>query len=273
MINIKPYHIKSILNVLVYIETHLDESLTLSKLAAIACISPHYFHRLFKTYLSMTLKEYIERTRVAQSTASLCYSQIPVRDIAFAMGYEESSSFTKAFVKRLGVSPRNYRKEKQTQLLPYTKRLSNQGPEYVLRDEEQVAFIRKIGDYRKTVFEGIQECRALFKGSKTCYGMALDDPFTISREECRFDLCVTKPDFLPQKWGKKILTKGKYAVFSLFAPFYALEEAFTHCFYQWHREKKIQIGGCFCEYTALFQLEKFTENTPLMAKYYVLLLE
>ncbi len=88
-------------------------------------------------------------------------------------------------------------------------------------------------------------------------------------------VCVGKFNFIPQRgnWGKKVLAKGKYAVFTLLAPFCTLEEAFTHCFYLWHRKEKFQIGGCFCEYTAFFQIEQFTENTPLLAKYHVLLAE
>lgn len=270
-VTIKSYHIKAILAVLVYIETNVDQPLSLSKLASVAAISPCYFHRLFKAYLSMTPKEYIDRIRIASSTGRLCYSKIPIGDIAFAMGYEEPSSFTKAFVKYFKVSPRNYRKEKQKELLQFSNQPSIPAPEYVYRQEEQVVFLRKVGDYRKTVYQGIEECRVLFKGSERCYGIALDDPFTLSREECRFDLCVAKAPFLPQKgdWGKKVLTEGKYAVFTLFAPFCALEEAFTRCYKLWHRTEKFLFGGCFCEYVALFQIEKFTENTPLLAKYHV----
>ncbi len=160
-IPIKPYHIKAILNVLIYIETNFDGLLSLSKLASVASISSCYFHRLFKAYLSITPKEYIERIRIAQSTGKLCYSQIPIRDIAFAMGYEEHSSFTKAFVKHLGVSPRIYRKEKQRLLLQYFNQSSNTEPEYVHRPEETVVFFRKEGDYCQTVYQGLQESSRL----------------------------------------------------------------------------------------------------------------
>lgn len=268
---IQSYHIKAILAVLVYIETHVDEPLPLSRLASIAAISPCYFHRLFKAYLSMTPKEYIDRIRIAQSTGRLCYSKIPIGDIAFAMGYEEPSSFTKAFVRYFRVSPRDFRKDKQKLLLQFSNQPSTPTPEYVYREEETVIFLRKTGDYRRTVYQGIEECRALFKETEKCYGMALDDPFTLPREECRFDLCVAKSLFLPQKgsFGKKVLVKGKYAVFTLFAPFCALEEAFTRCYSLWHRTEKFLFGGCFCEYVALFQLEKFTDKTPILAKYHI----
>ncbi len=272
---IKYYQIKAILAVLVYIEMNIDRPLSLSQLASIACISPYYFHRLFKAYLSMTPKEYINRIRIASSTGRLCYSQISIRDIAFAMGYGESSSFTKAFVKYFKISPRNYRKEKQKALLQLSNQPSIPTPEYVYRPEETVVFLRKIGDYRKTVFEGIEECRSLFKGDERCYGIALDNPFTLSREKCRFDLCVAKSHLLPLRvnWGTKILSKGKYAVFTLYAPFCTLEEAFTRCYNLWHRKENCLFGGCFCEYVALFQIEKFTENTPVLAKYHILLKE
>ena len=105
------HHTESILTVLGYIEANLDEPLFLSKLAKMAHISPYYFHRLFHAYLSMPPREYIKYARLTKSANLLQYSHMSITDIAFAMGYEDASSFTRAFLQLIGKSPRIYRRE------------------------------------------------------------------------------------------------------------------------------------------------------------------
>lgn len=41
--------IKRILKVLIYIEDHIEEEMTMEELAKIACYSPFHFHRLFQS--------------------------------------------------------------------------------------------------------------------------------------------------------------------------------------------------------------------------------
>lgn len=58
------YHIACILKVLVYIESHLDEELSLEKMSKIANISPFYFHRLFRAYVGEPLAGHVKRLRL-----------------------------------------------------------------------------------------------------------------------------------------------------------------------------------------------------------------
>ncbi len=272
---IPAHHAKSILGVLVYIDEHIEEPMPLSKLAKIARISPYYFHRLFKAYMSMAPREYIKRIRLMQSAKRLHYSQIPITEIAFEMGYENPSSFTRAFLQLGKKSPRIYRKEKQEHLLQMEVLEKSLQPEYLVRKEETVLFLRKTGDFRVTVIEGIEECRRLFKGRQRCYGMALDDPFILPRKECRFDLCIADSSSIPHSghWGQKHLLGGKYAVFSHCGPFFTLENTFTHCFFHWHRNEKLRFTGAFCEYVNVIEADVFTERTQVYAKYYVPLID
>jgi AraC family transcriptional regulator len=265
------YHVKAILEVLVHIEAHIDESLLLSDLAKIAHISPYYFLRLFKAYLSMTPRAYIKQIRFVQSAKRLQYSQIPITEIAFSMGYEDLSSFTRAFLQSAKKSPSAYRKERQAQLLHLQAQEESLKPEYLYREEETVRFLRKTGDYRETVIEGINECCQLFRGMQRCYGMALDDPLTISRKNCRFDVCVLNTPHAPNQgyWGQKKIPGGRYLVFTHCGPFLTLEETFTRCFYLWHQKEKLRFSSSFCEYIDLPEINEFNANTRITAKYYV----
>jgi len=50
-----------ILRVLIHIQTHLDEPLSLEDLAAIAYFSPFHFHRIFKGMVGEPVKAHIRR--------------------------------------------------------------------------------------------------------------------------------------------------------------------------------------------------------------------
>lgn len=267
------YHIKKILEVLVYIETHIDEPLLLSKLSAIARISPYYFHRLFKAYLSMTPKEYIQRIRMTQSAKRLQYSQVPITEIAFDAGYEELSSFARVFLQSTKKSPRAYRKERQENLARMQSIKTIKKPEYIERKEERVCFLRKVGDYRETVALGIRECIERFPKMKSCIGMALDDPLTIPRKECRFDFCVSPQYVSLGEWGQKTLAPGRYAVFIHSGPFSSLEEVFTQSFYDLCKKESLRFSGSFCQYLDLPKASEFSLNVSITAKYFVPLAE
>jgi AraC family transcriptional regulator len=47
-----------------YIESHLDENLTLETLAYIACFSKFHFHRIFQSVTGERLSECIQRLRL-----------------------------------------------------------------------------------------------------------------------------------------------------------------------------------------------------------------
>ncbi len=279
------HHTESILTVLGYIEANLDEPLFLSKLAKMAHISPYYFHRLFHAYLSMPPREYIKYARITKSANLLQYSHMSITDIAFAMGYEDASSFTRAFLQLIGKSPRIYRREVRHRLhLMNQSILSHKTiptPEYLYREEKTVFFRRKMGDYKETVVECLQECQKEFALKKTqlltCYGVALDDPMAIPRERCRFDICVVAPSSIRCEghWGQRKLSGGKYARFTHRGPFFELEEVFTSLFHLWHTscKEKLRFSGAFCEYVDLSMDAVISPSTEISAKYYIPVLE
>ncbi|MDF2717254.1 MAG: AraC family transcriptional regulator [Paenibacillus sp.] len=47
-----------------YIDEHVAGELTLQNIASVAAVSPHYFHRMFKSIVQETVGEYIVRRRL-----------------------------------------------------------------------------------------------------------------------------------------------------------------------------------------------------------------
>jgi len=98
--------------VLDYILTHLQEPLSIEALAEIGAFSTYHFHRLLRSYLGEPLGSYIKRMRMEKAANWLTYTDMPVADIAYQVGYETPSAFTTAFHKHFGLSPIEFRKQR-----------------------------------------------------------------------------------------------------------------------------------------------------------------
>jgi AraC family transcriptional regulator len=91
-----------------YIEAHLAEPLSLTKIGEIACLSPFHFSRSFKRSAGVGLHEYVVRRRAKQL---ILYSDLSLAQIAGAVGFDSQSSFTARFRREVGLSPGRFRKE------------------------------------------------------------------------------------------------------------------------------------------------------------------
>ena len=82
---------------------------SLAELAVEAGKSPWHLQRVFTRELGESPKQYSQRIRLQQATASLLVTELPVIEIAFAVGFESHEGFTRAFKKRFGESPSTFR--------------------------------------------------------------------------------------------------------------------------------------------------------------------
>jgi len=93
-----------------YIQDHPCEDLTLSRLAALSCMSRTYFSSFFRNAMSMNVSVYIEQVRIRNAQRMLLTTSLSVTEICFACGYHSLSSFHTAFHKLCGTSPGQFRK-------------------------------------------------------------------------------------------------------------------------------------------------------------------
>jgi AraC family transcriptional regulator len=91
-----------------YIEEHLQEDITVDKLASIAGFSSYHYYRIFQAYIGIPVVEYIRRRRLAHAAAELARGR-RIIDIALDYGFETHNGFAKAFRKAYGCSPEQYR--------------------------------------------------------------------------------------------------------------------------------------------------------------------
>ena len=139
-----------------YINLHLGEEIDLKSLAKISHFSPFYFHRIMKAFLGEPIGTFIVRTRTESAARLLRYSDLPIADIAYRIGYSSPSSLSKVFKQFYGISPNEYRNNKNFVIMkPAIIR-----PDLELKKEirevpaRNVIYIRLFGDYKMNDYGG-----------------------------------------------------------------------------------------------------------------------
>jgi AraC family transcriptional regulator len=94
----------------IFIETNLYEPLTVESVADAVSYSYYHFHRYFQAVMGETIGSYIRSRRLTQAAYDLIYSNRRILDIAVSLYFESAESFTRAFKKRYGITPTEYRK-------------------------------------------------------------------------------------------------------------------------------------------------------------------
>jgi AraC-like DNA-binding protein len=72
-------------------------------------LSHSHLQYLFKQATGMALGQVLAEKRLQKAAQLLAKSNMSIKEIACAVGYEHSSSFTRAFEKRFDQAPRQYR--------------------------------------------------------------------------------------------------------------------------------------------------------------------
>lgn len=88
-----------------YIEEHICDNLALADVCEVTTYSSYHFGRLFYYIAEIPLSEYIRKRKLTLSGIELQNSSIKVIDLAMKYGYDNSDSFTRAFVKQHDVTP------------------------------------------------------------------------------------------------------------------------------------------------------------------------
>lgn len=93
-----------------FIEENLAEDLRLTTLARLAGLSSYHFARAFKQSFGVPPHRYHTGRRIERAKMLLQSSSRSVTEVALAVGFAETSSFSAAFRKSTGVAPSDYRR-------------------------------------------------------------------------------------------------------------------------------------------------------------------
>ena len=99
--------------VLDYIAANIGDDITLANLARIAGYSPFHFARKFTLAMGISPHRYISRIRLENAMAQLDAGKLPLAEIALNAQFSSQASFTRAFHRATGMTPREYRRRRR----------------------------------------------------------------------------------------------------------------------------------------------------------------
>ena len=218
-------YVQRINKVVAYINNHLDETLDLKTLANEAALSDFHFHRIFKALKGEAIGGYITRLRLEATARLLRYTALTIEEIAFNIGYETPASLSKAFKKQYGISPTEYRTNKDTYIMKkeiINPDLALKPPKIVTLEPKNLIYVALTGaygslDYGKAYEQlwAVIKAQKLFTKGIESICISYDDPKITEGSLQRSDVCLAihKPATPQEEVSCKTLAGGKYAVF------------------------------------------------------------
>jgi len=218
-------YVQRINKVVAYINNHLDETLDLKTLANEAALSDFHFHRIFKALKGEAIGGYITRLRLEATARLLRCTALTIEEIAFNIGYETPASLSKAFKKQYGISPTEYRTNKDTYIMKkeiINPDLALKAPKIMELEPKNLIYVALTGeygtlDYGKTYEQlwAVVKSQKLFTKGIESICVSYDDPKITEASLQRSEICLSihKPAHPEGEVSCKTLAGGKYAVF------------------------------------------------------------
>lgn len=95
--------------VLKYIHNNIYDDIDIEKLASIACVTKPYLIRLFSKNFGISPLQYINQKKMEKAQLMLITGNLPIKELAYELGFNDHSYFIRLFKKITGLTPMEYR--------------------------------------------------------------------------------------------------------------------------------------------------------------------
>lgn len=234
-----------------YARAHLLEALTVPQLAEVAALSAFHFNRLFAAQFGAPAMTHLRRLRLEWAAAQLTRGRT-VSELAAELGYAEPESLTRAFRAQFGVSPSDYRAERQREVAsaePAPIRLDDLRPERVVLPLRQLLYTIHTGPYaemgpRWRELIGFAYRRGILKfwQRPDLIGICYDDPEVTDVTLRRYDCCVVMRAPLrdPGPYLVQTHTGGAYLRITHLGPYDGLSATYQRLF-RWLVQESVEL--------------------------------
>jgi len=187
-----------ILRVQAHLCEHLDEEIRLDDLAAVACLSPFHFHRIFRGMTGETVGGFVRRLRLQRAASQLKASSRPVTRIALDAGYDSPEGFSRAFREHYGCAPSEWRESQPSRPVGAAAREAR----VTHLPATPALCLRHVGPYAEIgpVFERLFAWagrHGLLAAPFAAAGLPDDDPDVTPPEKIRCDAAILLPALPP----------------------------------------------------------------------------
>lgn len=107
---LRDFYIQEAIN---YIKHNYYRELTVEEIADVCKLNRSYFSKIFKEFAGCAPQEFIIRLRLSKAADLMKLSNDSIGEIAAKCGYPNQLHFSRAFRKRYGISPREWRSQNQ----------------------------------------------------------------------------------------------------------------------------------------------------------------
>ncbi len=100
-----------------FVHDNYSQQITVTDIAESCMIDRTYLYKLFKKNLSLSPQEYLLKYRIKKACELLRLSEESMTEIAYMVGFQDYSAFSKQFKKYCEMTPKKYRKQKDKEIL------------------------------------------------------------------------------------------------------------------------------------------------------------
>lgn len=263
-------HQQKVNQVIDYISANLHLPLQLDAIADRINVSQRQLLRIMRSALNESLYAYVARQRVERAVLFMQTEEMSLTKLSAMVGYDNPQSFSKAFKKQFGISPKAYINKLQSRLEGYIQSSGNRSSfqsEVCHFEGLELVYIRIFGKYGEVepyetawnrLMSFLKENKAITDETRFI-GLSFDDPNVTNHDQCRFYACasVQKKIIPTGELGTIQLQQGKYAVYTLKGSYSGLQELYNNISVNF--EYFIRHGMAFEEYIN-YSKENSNEN-------------
>ena len=227
-----------------YIYAHLDDDLSLDRLADVSGFSPYHWHRIYRAVRGETAAQTVRRLRLERAATILAQNAWPLERIARRAGFTSADAFSRAFQRAYDRTPGRFRSDRaggpngtgdsrRSAVIP----VESPTP-YPVRVEERPECRLAVAEHRGSymgigrAFARVVDRMGLRKPMVAIYE---DDPDAVPEAALRAvaGAVVGLQDVAPADLFIRTVPAGRFAVMRYTGPYASMHAAYLWLYGQW----------------------------------------
>ena len=228
-----------------YIYAHLDDDLSLDRLADVSGFSPYHWHRIYRAVRGETAAQTVRRLRLERAATMLAQNAWPLERIARRAGFTSTDAFSRAFQRAYDRTPGRFRSDRAGgpngtggSRRPAVIPDAESPTPYPVRVEERSEYRLAVAEHRGAYMDiGWAFARVVDRmgARKPRVAIYEDDPGIVPEAALRAAAgVVVGPEAeVPEDLETRVVPAGRYAVMRYTGPYSSMHAAYLWLYGQW----------------------------------------